>query len=767
MGAANTKVACDQFTANLETNDQSGDVPWYSDVKVDENGCRVFDRLPAPGQHPRLLFTKEEIPRILATHTHTLLKTVLGGSRRNRVNRFQDLYAEYVAVSSEERQSPSRATLDQFFRKDAERNQTWFMAFVDAFLKDDSDLMNKVKELVLFHATIVIKAAEMARTECVKEGNYGIWHNTFWDMQTTWLMGGFSFALMYDLLHEESSEEERCLMRKAISTAITGRRAWGMGWPSRRIQSNWAPYHGGLLTMACAIEGEEGEDKEVVSQFTELMNTFLDFTIYDSGHPIEDSYFPNLALREGSVTFMLLARRGFNMLAKKNYVNVIKKWLPYALEPQPDGEVYGGSSGSCCPYPGGFITAKYAYPKDPVVDFVYRHYLRQNGKEYHRLSKTQTDWMAALFALPALNETLASNSPDQDVHAATECGLSKTFTCFNRGKVIMRSDWSQQALSFVLDARPDGFLIGHDAPSRGAFVLHAHGRSWAACPEWNLHKQSTYYSLITVDGIGYLPKAPWVKLLSSIEGAKESTFAAADLTYAANYEWTQWATASGKQKYINEGWEPEPQDPRDYGMNTWWLPNRVFDEPDVAFTGLYQWRRRFNDVAQTTRSTLMVREAEAPFVIISDDAAKGDEAEHDYVWNMTMPSDAVLVSFDGTDAVIGESSGGDRRLVVRLLDESTAGKAECNIHTSEVINPKNHNDKHIYNRLQFKLKAVEAHFKIGLFPLPCSDAPLPTTTWAKGSLGDKSRTLAVDGSVLIEFSSGCEGAKETGMKVVN
>lgn len=331
---------------------------------------------------PKLLFTKEEIPHMIAQHTHTHIKEFLGARRNQRSGKLQQYYAQFAELSDEERINPSREILDKYFIKDAERNQYWLLAYINGFIKDDADRMNMVKELVLFYSTIIIKSAKLAREEDIREDNCAMWtsKSTFWDMTSSWLFGGIFFSVLYDLLHTDLSEDERSLMRTAISTAITSRRAWGMGWSPRRIQSNWAPYHGGLLAMAYAIEGEEGEDKDVVSQFSELMNTFLDFSVYESGHPIEDIYFVNLALREGSVAFMLMSRRGFNLFAKENYANVIRKWMPYAVDPHADGEMYDGSSGSVCIYPAGIIVAKYVYPKDRVVDFVYRHYFCQQGK---------------------------------------------------------------------------------------------------------------------------------------------------------------------------------------------------------------------------------------------------------------------------------------------------------------------------------------------------------------------------------------------------
>lgn len=296
--------------------------------------------------------------------------------------------------------------------------------------------------------------------------------------------------------------------------------------------------------------------------------------------------------------------------------------------------------------------------------------------------------------------------------------------------------------------------------------MHANGRQWAACPHWGFHKESFYYSLITIDGVGYKPKAPWVKLLSSAEGQKDSTYAAADLTYPANYEWTQWAREDQKNYYVSHEWEPEPQGPRDFGMTSWWLPNKIFDEPDVAFAGLFQWRKRFNTVSQITRSTLMVRDVASPFVIISDDAVAGDGTVHDYTWNMTMPEDTFLISFDGRDALVGEEGYGGRRLLVRLLDGSGSDNVTCNIVQSIVLHPGNDNIRHAYNRLQFKLNAAEAHFKILFFPLETGSSQLPTTRWATGDDGDSNKTLAVNGDLLINFENLSGGAKETTMKVV-
>lgn len=96
--------------------------------------------------------------------------------------------------------------------------------------------------------------------------------------------------------------------------------------------------------------------------------------------------------------------------------------------------------------------------------------------------------------------------------------------------MIMRSDWCEKALWYTLDARPDAFLIGHDSPSRGQFVLNASGRSWGICPEWKSFTNGNQYSIPAIDCVSQKAKAPSVRPLGIKDAGKGSTYAAADLT---------------------------------------------------------------------------------------------------------------------------------------------------------------------------------------------------------------------------------------------
>lgn len=304
-------------TCELVSNrcENSSSTPWFSDVETDWNGCRKFPRLPPPGEHPRLLFTKSEIPKLLARFSHTeiapQLERILTGSAKDFLNRYEKVT---TSLPSEELQNPtSKETVQEFLKTDEHECTTFLSAYVYGLLNEDDSIMEKVKFMTIFHAKLILHSHHLATTMDCREKPFNIWHNKHWDLSVGWTVGGASYALLYDLIYNEIDEDQRNIIRKSITEAVKGRRSWGMGWPSRRIQSNWAPYHGDLLTLCAVTEGEVGFDSEVYALFSDLMVHFMDYAVYDSGHPIEDAYTLNLALREGSIAFLIMARRGHNL----------------------------------------------------------------------------------------------------------------------------------------------------------------------------------------------------------------------------------------------------------------------------------------------------------------------------------------------------------------------------------------------------------------------------------------------------------------------
>lgn len=429
------------------------------------------------------------------------------------------------------------------------------------------------------------------------------------------------------------------------------------------------------------------------------------------------------------MALLAMARRGLNLFRHPNYRKLWTQWTPFALEPHRSGEIYGGSSGTALIYPTSFCVAKYVFPQDPVVDFVFRHYMSEDGKRYSRANKLQSRSHLSLFGLPSADTELEHC----ETHAPRSLRLPLTFFCNNRGKAIMRSDWTEDAMWFTLDARGDPFLIGHDVPSRGSFVLNALGRNWSNSPEWNLFKEPADYSLVSIDGESQKDKAPSVKFLDCKEHEKhKSTFASCDLTYAYNWMWTSWSKA-GDDK-ARQGFEKEPHGPRDFGMTAWWLPDQLHGQPSVGFEGLHQWRKRFNSVEKVTRSALMVREAALPFLIIADNV-KQDSTTRTYTWNMVTKEDVELISFDGTDAILGEAGKGDRRLLVRHLAPQGQGGLKCSQTKYSKENPKEKpgadglRKQFQATRIEWSATATEMQFRFLVVAYRQQHFVRPSTSW--------------------------------------
>lgn len=316
MGGMICKETCKAFCEEFcdEKSEKQSSLPWFSNVEVDWNGCRKLARLPPPGQHPRLFFTKEEIPRILARLTHSEVGPQLQSILKDAQTMFLQDYSKMHVLSHEEVMNPfKREIIDEFFIAEDKKNVNMLAAYAYGVIHDDNDLIQKTKEMAVFFARVILRSKEIAIQQDLHCKPYNVWHSNEWDLQISWLFGGHCYALLYDIMFNDLQAEERDIMRLAITTAVKGRRGWGMGWPIRRIQSNWASYHGDLLLLSAVVEGEEGYDDEVFVLYSDLMVHYLDYAIYDSGHPIEDSYVLNVGLREGALVFLAMARRGHNV----------------------------------------------------------------------------------------------------------------------------------------------------------------------------------------------------------------------------------------------------------------------------------------------------------------------------------------------------------------------------------------------------------------------------------------------------------------------
>lgn len=401
-------------------------------------------------------------------------------------------------------------------------------------------------------------------------------------------------------------------------------------------------------------------------------------------------------------------------------------------------------------YPTSAVIAKYMFPKDLLVDHVYRRFICEYGKKYSRFVKIQCRLPVLAFALPIL--------PDMnDYEAPEKLKLPLDFVCRDRGKVVVRSDWSENALWFTLDARPDSFLIGHDTCSRGAFVLGIGQRNWGHCPEWKWFRECSDYSLPLIDGKGQELKAPSAKLIEVLKDDR-FCFASVDLTYAYNWKWSTWAKEG--QDFSKQGYEPERNDPKDFGYNIWWAPHRLFGERHVGFAGLFVWRKEIAKVERVMRSALLIR-AKLPYVVIADNLKKDDE-EHLYTWAMTTPKNVCFDGFDGNLAILKTEEENSKLLVIRNLS-ADINDLECSFRKIE----KNEKmpDTEGANQIIFSTRAVAVQFRFVMYAVEQEKITCLEPQWSEDSDCLSIRNQDYDETIKISISEGEYG--ETKMSVID
>jgi hypothetical protein len=689
----------------------------------DSRGCRVLSKLPEPGVHPRVFFTADELPRIrqrldTTTFGEKFKKTVLGV-----VQTVKNRYAGLAALDAED---ITPEVVEKHMRPDEGRNIQWGVASVYASVYDDVELKDFMARVITSHGRILLASKELSIS-----GTARLWDSTNFTVGESWTIGAAGFAISYDVLFNDMTEQQRSIVRRAIATATKGRTPYGTGLPKGFGISNHFGYHGDLAVLLCAIEGEAGYDRPTYENIRRILLNHWDAGYTELGASHEDGYM-QLGLRAGSRGLMALARRGDNIFATEKYRNYLE-YVALEFEPFPGGAFVGGASGSSLVelYPTAIIVGRYMYPKNPAANFIYRHTL---GDDYTRRIR----WQGHLDFMIFGGDWQGAKEREQMLR---ESGLPLTRFYPERGKLVSRSDWSDNALQFTFDARPDAFTIGHDKVERGHFTLSALGRNWASNGWFSKWDRSDENSLVHIDGKAQGWKAPSVRFQAHSDSPVVTT-GSADLKYAYDWQWSPpWPS---KDRKFSSEWEPEHSDPRDLGWPREhapdWLPSQIYGSASgyVAKPPAGNWmhRRPYNPVLRATRATAAVR-GHHPYVVIVDDIQK-DAHEHTYSWYMQLPTDLELKSHGDGDFLLGEvgeatadgrPAPGSCRLLVRVLQaDATTGAVTGRVEDYVAHVDKRRNEETPAKRLILEVKAIAPNFKVMLFPHVVGE-PLPSTAW--------------------------------------
>jgi hypothetical protein len=675
---------------------------------------RIFSSPPAVGVHPRLVFNAGELSQVYDFWHNT----TFGAWMRNKVSGSINSSQIQALASLDLSGGVTAAHLTTYMRADEGRNNAFWLTALDGYVHNDAVIKTSITNAIYNYAQIVI-ASKTFMPKPTDPNFSNIWKDNGWGVSTNWTFGD-GIAMAYDLMYNDMTTTQRDTVRQAIAMVTEGRRAWGMGYPSTRIVSNWAMYNGSLFTTVAVIEGETGFDQQVYDLYLQLAENFFTHELYECGGAIEDGYL-QLALREGGIAMIAMARRGHNFF-ENPHVQSFTRWLAQVNNPFPGGQIVGHSSGGDYTYPSMYTVLKYAFPNDPVVDWAYQKCLSFPYGSDPYFVRSQTYHTQATFGSEVAGPPI---SPFTGL--ASNLNLAAFYP--RRGLLVTRSDWSENAMYLHYDARSDAYYLGHDNADRGTFTLSALGRSWVPDRAWGTYLYAEDHALMHIDGHSEQFKAPSVKFLHN-ETGDNVTVSAADLKCAYDYQWSP-AWPTNTTTYPSP-WVHEDNGPRAVGWpgNEDWLPATLYGLPDFAFAGSYMWRRPHPDIVggveKYFRTMVMVR-GTSPYVLLIDDVKK-DSSSHLYESYIPLEGDISLLSFSGNDIIVGDTAG--KRLLFRVIEAGGPIAA----HVEDYLNSKTDTDHptgHPARRLIIGCTVVAPNLKIMIWPL-MSGQSLPLTTLSNG-----------------------------------
>lgn len=493
------------------------------------------------------------------------------------------------------------------------------------------------------------------------------------NLDYNWYFGGTGVGLVYDLLYEYISEEDRVRMRSALAMFALNRETWGATETSsrsspnaeihpHRIFSNWAGYNSNLYLGNLAIEGEEGTDEYASSVLAQnnqtkafnqrlherhsaLLEQFVSHSFYPDGSTFEDGYSYFIALREGSLGLLALHRRGRNILGSPRFRNIIHN-AAQMFEPWQCGELIGHSSGGGSVYNSYAGLFRYAYPNGELPGMIWR----QRFGNFEINYPCRNYWTQSVLQLMFLGGEHSSEASSPGTLKKVAQPLFKlSYYAVRRGLLIARASLSEEATYMHFDARPDAFFLGHDNADRGVFTFSVLRQTWFVDLPWREHLDSRQHSLMHVDGLAQDLRAPSVRMLK-VKDNGHVVVASADLTYAYNVQWAQGhnyntpptrqvtvyddttgiasqVSKTFKERELSNPWSlgwPTSDKARDIGFRDKMV---LHYENNIGFMGIWQWKRKYREVplSHVVRSMILVRSSgeDNGFGIIVDSVSAG------------------------------------------------------------------------------------------------------------------------------------------------
>jgi hypothetical protein len=718
-------------------------------VQFDGTGVTPLGEVPAPGVHPRLFFSPDDLPALRRRLKETRAgqeawKNVL--SYANTLKLKYDPAADYAKPDWMNGSFfihgrvplylvGGYADREDFYQElingqKPSKDFTFMpLAAVEAFrclIDEDHDGAQTLAKAVV-HAIQFEEERRQKEEPPLQPGQP--------PKPSTQRLWAISLGMVYDFIYNDLTADQKKILHDELVTLSAWQDNYGTFNNADASRSNWATFSYWAFDLM-AIEGEPGfNDLKFRGLYRGWRNYFAT-SIFQSGAVFEG---------EGKTLLGLDAVAAFDRAAPKYHLQPLS-WHPairrfyedFALRSMLPNrtnfvqfDMLGNIDGGLCT-PIDAVMAKYFYPKDKGVDLVYHAVV---GDDYKTMPN-RCDWTWNMVVLCAIFAT--DYDPD---NSPEKMGAPLSFFCGQRAVMMTRSSWDADATFLTMHVR--GASGGHPYRDRNGIMLAAAGRGWIRVPFDHGQDNGWMCNTVLIDGCEQENTTPG-RCVDYVD-KPQATFMVGDAKYCWDWVWSNATqTLDGKTATADDvargnidtgaGWKLVDQCFNDFAYTrqdalaytrplkfaAHWLA------PDGAISAV---TRQVNiPVLKAFRTTGLVRGAH-PYVLVVDDIQRS-ALPSKYDWNIMLCDDVVQATVPPDGAQPGDiflagktsvNSDGSLQpkepaLLVRVLEEkgapqppSLAVRDQANIFT-------------------LSTRAVSPDFKVLLYPFHAGDS-LPTTNW--------------------------------------
>jgi hypothetical protein len=759
-------------------------VPWSlfkprdygsSRITFDGTGVTPLGRVPAPGVHPRIFFSPEDLPAI-----RDRIQNTTGGQEawKNLLS-----YCQYMKRSYDKNQDYAKPWWHVNYFGYTGRNPHLYR--INGTPPENYyDILASGGTPVSYASepSYVFKPFSLEALRCLIEndvpGGQKLVSATIRAIQleqarratadaaanppkpSTPRANCSALGLVYDFAYNFMTAAQQDFVRQELVLLSAWADNYGTFNNAEASRSNWATFSYWVFDLM-AIEGEPGfNDLKFLGFYRGWRNLFT-YGFFDSGAFFEG---------EGKVplgfdAIMAFDRVGWKYgLAPLSHHPMVRsyysKFIPYSTTPARDGrfvifDILGGITGALTT-PADLVVAKYFYQNDPMVDFSYRSLVQDD----YRLLPSAIHFLWNEQALSTITATTWNPANDP-----VELNAPLSFFCGQRAMMMTRSAWDSEATLLTMHTR--GASGGHPYPDRNGIMFYGKGRPWFTIPGKDIGGWAM--NTVLIDEAQQSETTP-ARVVDYVDQPL-ATFMVGDAKYSWDWVWSR----ATKDK---QGGTVERDDVLNNNVETgataWNLVNQTFNDfayeqsnrpvfqnqmkfsaSWIAMDGILEpYKRMVNTpVLKSFRSAGVIRGAR-PYALVVDDIQR-DAMSANYDWNATLPADVVMVTTGSPgqpgDVILsgsaslntdGSLKSNEPALLVRVLD------SKGQLATPSLLTRSG------FKHFQIRTTAAAPDFKILVHAFRMGET-LPTTTW---NSGNTVLTVAFPGQTdTIQFTPAASG----------